>query len=419
MSQILDEIKNKQQTSVLNATVIVAALGYFVDVYDLILFGMVRISSLTDLGLSGDKLNSVGVDLHNWQMWGMMLGGIFWGILGDKKGRLSVLFASILTYSVANIANGMITSVDGYALWRFVAGFGLAGELGVGITLVAESMTKETRGYGTMLVASIGVTGAIVAAILTNYFHWRTVYYIGGGLGLSLLLLRISVIESEMFSHTKEQNIQKGNFFQLFSNKETFVKYLKCILIGIPIWWLIGFLIIYASIFVKVSHIDTPLDFAKEQPVIIMLYYIGLTFGDILSGFVSQILESRKKAVLWFIPFMVLFSLIYFFVPIHSKTIFYTLCVLLGISSGYWAIFITIAAEQFGTNIRSTVSTTAPNFVRGAFVLLNYMLIACMYFFNNNLLLSVLIVGVITFGAALWALFTLPETFGKELDYTE
>ena len=270
-----------------------------------------------------------------------------------------------------------------------------------------------------MLVASIGVTGAIVAAILTHYFHWRTVYFIGGGLGLSLLLLRVSVIESKMFSHAQENEVAKGNFFQLFSNGTTFIKYLKCILIGIPIWWVIGFLILYATKFVKVSNISATIDFKAEQPTIIMLYYIGLTFGDILSGFVSQVLKSRKKAVLVFFPAMVLFSLIYFFVPIESKAVFFALCIALGVSCGYWAIFITIAAEQFGTNIRSTVSTTAPNFVRGAFVILNYMLVGFMLAFNDNLLVSVLVVGVLAFGAGLWALLTIEETFGKDMDYLE
>ncbi len=402
----------------INNIVLVAALGYFVDVYDLILFGMVRISSLTELGLKGESLDKVGISLHNWQMIGMMVGGIFWGILGDKKGRLSVLFASILTYSIANIANGAVETTFWYGVWRFVAGFGLAGELGVGITLVSESMSKEKRGYGTMLVASVGVTGAIVAAVLTNFLDWRTVYYIGGGLGLSLLLLRVGVIESSIYKNTEKSSVEKGNFFMLFKETKTLVKYLKCIIIGIPIWWVIGFLILYATKFVAVSNISTGLNYKAEQPFIIMLYYIGLTFGDVLSGMTSQWLKSRKKAVLIFYPIIIALALVYLFFPIKSPMFFYTICVLLGVACGYWAIFITISAEQFGTNIRSTVSTTAPNFVRGAFVLLNLLL----DFFNgylDNLLSSVLIVGVIVFGGAIWAIMTLPETFGKDLDYNE
>ena len=245
---------------VFNGAVIVAALGYFVDVYDLILFGMVRIKSLTDIGVNKVDIDSVGTMLHNWQFIGMMLGGIFWGVLGDKKGRLSVLFASIITYSIANIANGMVNSVEAYAFWRFIAGFGLAGELGVGITLVSEGMSKENRGFGTMLVASIGVTGAVAAAILTKLLDWRVVYYIGGGLGIVLLLLRIKVSESGIFKHMNESDSSKGNFFQLFSGKSIFLKYMRCILIGAPIWYVIGFLIMYVSKYIKLTNMSQTMD---------------------------------------------------------------------------------------------------------------------------------------------------------------
>jgi putative MFS transporter len=410
-------MSTKVSSNLLNATVIVAALGYFVDVYDLILFGMVRISSLQELGLSGKDIDIIGLKLHNWQMWGMMLGGIFWGVLGDKKGRLSVLFASILTYSVANIANGMVQSIDAYAFWRFIAGFGLAGELGVGITLVAESMSKEQRGYGTMLVASIGVTGAVVAAILSKLVDWRMVYYIGGGLGLMLLLLRISVMESTIFESVKnDESIQKGNFFHLFSNRKIFFKYLKCILIGVPIWYTIGFLILYASRFTKLTHISSTIEI--DQPMIIMVYYMGLTIGDLLSGVVSQLLKSRLKAVFIFIAMTFVGCLIYLFAPIHSQFLFYVICFSLGLACGYWAIFITIAAEQFGTNIRSTVANTVPNFVRGALVLLSFLLSGFISLIGNEFI-SLLLVGVVVFGIALLSLFNLEETFNKDLDYTE
>jgi len=409
--------KSALKTSdLLNATVIVAALGYFVDVYDLILFGMVRISSLTELGLKGKELNEVGLQLHNWQMGGMMLGGIIWGVLGDRKGRLSVLFASILTYSVANIANGFVQSVESYAFWRFVAGFGLAGELGVGITLVSEGMSKEHRGYGTMLVASIGVTGAVVAAILSKLVDWRMVYFIGGGLGMILLVLRISVMESGMFTSMKDTEVSKGNFFHLFSGKKIFLKYLKCILIGVPIWYTIGFLILYASRFLSLTNISK--DIVIDQPIIIMVYYLGLTLGDILSGVISQILRSRIKAVFIFITATFVGCLVYLFAPIPDQNWFYVLCFMLGISCGYWAMFITIAAEQFGTNIRSTVANTVPNFVRGALVILTMMLSGLLLLIPDEFI-SLLIVGAIVFGVAMVSLLTLDETFGKDLDYME
>jgi MFS family permease len=414
----MDLQKGFKFKEVFNGAVIVASLGYFVDVYDLILFAMVRKSSLIDLGITGENIDIIGRQLHNWQFWGMMLGGIFWGILGDKKGRLSVLFASIITYSVANIANGMINSVEAYAFWRFVAGFGLAGELGVGITLVSEGMSKENRGYGTMLVASIGVTGAVAAAILSKLLDWRIVYYIGGGLGIALLLLRIKVVESGLFNHMNESKADKGNFFQLFSNTKIFTKYLKSIMIGIPIWYVIGFFIMYASKFVKLTNIskEIPIDI----PMIIMIYYIGLTVGDIVSGMFSQYFKSRKKVVISFILLTLFFSLVYLFAPIQTLTMFYIECGLLGLACGYWAVFITISAEQFGTNIRSTVANTAPNFVRGMFVVMGLLLEFLEGIFPISMTLApILTVGVLAFGIALYSMFTLEETFGKDLDYIE
>jgi putative MFS transporter len=411
-------IKDFKFKEVFNGAVIIAALGYFVDVYDLILFGMVRIKSLTDLGVKGPDIDTVGIYLHNCQFIGMMIGGIFWGILGDKKGRLSVLFASIITYSIANIANGMISTVDAYAFWRFIAGFGLAGELGVGITLVSEGMSKEHRGYGTMLVASIGVTGAIAAAILSKLLDWRMVYFIGGGLGIVLLLLRIKVSESGIFKHMDESGTSKGNFFQLFSGRKILSKYLKCIFIGTPIWFVIGFLIMYASKNVKLTNIspEIPID----TPMIIMVYYIGLTIGDIMSGMLSQYLKSRRVAVLAFIMSTLFFTLVYFFVPIPSLMLFYVTCGLLGLSCGYWAVFITISAEQFGTNIRSTVANTAPNFVRGMFFLMGVLLNFFIDLFPPHMTLApILTVGAITFGLALLSLYYLEESFGRDLDYLE
>jgi MFS family permease len=407
-----------KKTGIFNTAVIIAALGYFVDVYDLVLFSMVRIKSLNTLGFSGEALDSEGFNLHNFQMAGMLLGGIFWGILGDKKGRLSVLFASIITYSIANIANGFIGSIEEYYFWRFIAGFGLAGELGVGITLVAEIMPKETRGYGTMLVASIGVTGAIFAALASIFFEWQTTYIIGGVLGLALLLLRVSVFESGIFSKLKESTVSRGNFFSLFRSWDIFSKYMKCILIGIPIWFSIGLLIMYgATKFYKLNH--TIENLPEMQSYLVMIGYVGLTLGDLASGLLSQYLQSRKKAIFVFIALMMILSLVYLIaLPYVDKTGFYILCGLLGFSCGYWAVFVTVAAEQFGTNIRATVATTAPNFVRGAFVLIN---IAFVYFaglFTSNII-GAFAIGFICFSISLIALYYLGETFGKDMDYTE
>lgn len=350
---------------ILNAAVIVAALGYFVDIYDLLLFSIVRVPSLQALGYSGEQLTNHGIFLLNIQMVGMLVGGIFWGILGDKKGRLSVLFGSICLYSIANIANGFVTTIEGYSLWRLVAGIGLAGELGAGITLVTEIMPKEKRGLATTIVASVGVSGAVAAYFVAQFFSWEVCYFIGGGLGLSLLALRIGVRESAMFAKTLHQkHASRGDFLSLFKDAGRFLKYLKCIIIGVPLWFVVGILITLSPEFGKVLGVQGEVSAGAA----VACCYGGLVVGDILSGFLSQILKSRKKVVYVFLTLAVISVSAYFSLTGLSVTAFYFICFFLGLSVGYWVIFMTIAAEQFGTNIRATVTTTVPNFVRGAVV---------------------------------------------------
>lgn len=398
-----------------NIIVIVAALGYFVDIYDLILFSVVRKSSLESLGFSGTELLEKGVTLLNSQMIGMLLGGILWGILGDKKGRVSVLFASIIMYSIANILNGMITSFEAYKWMRFFAGVGLAGELGIGITLVSETMTKESRGYGTTVVASFGILGAVLAAFVGKYFgdNWQVTYYIGGIMGLLLLLLRIGVYESGMYKAVKERPIQKGNFFQLFNSKKRFLKYLSCISIGLPIWFVIGILITFSPELAAAFGVKEPISAGTA----VMYSYLGLSLGDLSSGYLSQLFKSRKKILLSFLILTTLFIIVYLFQKDSSGFFLYTMCFALGFAAGYWAVFVTIASEQFGTNIRSTVTTTVPNFVRGAVVPLtlsfNYLKE------SMGIVNSAIVVGVVTMTIAFFALLGIEETYGKELDYVE
>jgi MFS family permease len=399
--------------SLFNTTVLVSALGYFVDIYDLILFGIVRVPSLTVLGIKGDELIKVGVYLLNMQMAGMLIGGIIWGIWGDKKGRLSVLFGSIFLYSAANFSNAFVTSVDMYAILRFIAGVGLAGELGAAITLVSEVMTKETRGYGTAIVATIGVSGAIGAAIVGEMFSWQTAYIIGGVLGLILLIMRIKMYESGMFKSLQTSNVGRGKFLSLFTSKDRFLRYAYCILIGLPIWFVVGVLITFSPEFGKVIGVSEPIVAGKS----IMFTYLGLIFGDFASGFLSQFMRSRKKVVGIFISFTSIFILVYLFIHGLSLTYFYTLCVILGFSIGYWAVFVTTAAEQFGTNLRSTVTTTAPNFIRGSVVPITLAFEALRH--SLGLVYSALVVGIICIVIALFALYNLKETFGRDLNFLE
>lgn len=410
--------------SALNKIIIVAALGYFVDIYDLVLFGMERVASLQEIltplypnaAERAAQVATIGSSLLSYQMIGMLIGGVFWGILGDKKGRLSVLFGSIIVYSLANLANGLIHDTFWYAVLRFVSGFGLAGELGAGITLVSESMRKEDRGLGTTIVASVGLFGAVIAGLTTILVdNWRISYFIGGGMGLLLLFLRIGVFESGMFSKLKEDtSVKKGNFFYLFSDLKLLFKYLNIILIAIPVWFVMYFLVQFAP---EMSKALGMTDGPTEGKIPIMVAYIGITIGDVVSGLMSQKLRSRKKVLFIFISLTLFFTIIYYLFAATNIYAFYTIVFCIGFATGYWAVFMSSASELFGTNIRATITTTAPNFVRGSVTL---MTIAHAYLKPNvGHVNSTLIIGGIIFVVAYIACYKLEETFSKELNYTE
>ncbi len=399
--------------SVFTAGVIVAALGYFVDIYDLLLFSIVRKASLESIGYSGAELEKYGLMLINIQMVGMLIGGVLWGMLADKKGRLSVLFGSIILYSLANILNGFVYDIPSYAILRFIAGIGLAGELGAGITLVSESLPKEKRGYGTMIVATIGVSGAVFAGIISRYLDWRSCYFIGGGLGLALLVLRISVYESGMFKKVMEQKVKRGNFLQLFSNRKIFMKYLNCILIGFPTWFTIGILVTFSPEFSTFLNIRGTIKGGDA----IMYTYAGITVGDFLCGLLSQLLKSRRKAIFIFLILTAIGFVMYFTADGTSATYFYATMVVMGIGTGFWAVIVTNAAEQFGTNIRGTVATTVPNFIRGSLPLMSiaYALLQLQF---TKLLSAEILAGIII-AISLWSLYQSDETYGKDLDFVE
>jgi MFS transporter, putative metabolite:H+ symporter len=419
---------NSQQSKNLNKLIIVAALGYFVDIYDLLLFGVERTQSLNEIlpiqfpGITESVLKnlnaSFGKLLLNWQMAGMLFGGIFWGILGDKKGRLSVLFGSILVYSIANILNGMIYSTDSYIILRFISGFGLAGELGAGITLVSESMSKEKRGYGTMIVATIGVFGAVVAGFMGEVItNWRYSFYLGGAMGLALLVLRIGVFESGMFHAVKsEASIKKGNILQLFSNKNSITKYLCVIFVTVPVWYVMGTLVLFAPELSELMGLPEKSISAGKS---IMFAYAGITLGDVASGLISQLLKSRKKAFTVFLSLTVIGVVLYFLFGGISITVFYSIVAFLGFATGYWAVFISTASELFGTNIRATATTTAPNFVRSSTILISIILNLIISVFCVDKLLATQITGVIIISIGFISLYFLEETFGKDLNYVE
>lgn len=395
-------------------TVLIGALGYFVDIYDLLLFGIVRTPSLRALGVPEDQLLSVGMHLLDMQMLGMLLGGIIWGVLGDLRGRKSVLFGSILMYSLANIANAFVPNVEVYAILRFIAGIGLAGELGAAITLVSEVMSKESRGYGTTIVASVGILGAVLASFIGDTFSWQTAYLVGGFMGLALLGLRAGLLESKMFAQMKAQGQKsKAGLHKILMKPKNLGRYVCCILIGVPIWFVIGILITFAPEFAEDLKVDGLVTGSKA----IMWAYIGLSLGDLASGVLSQVLRSRKQSILIYLTLTTVLIFVYVYQRNWTSSSFYGLCAMLGFAVGYWAVFVTVAAEQFGTNVRATVATTVPNFVRGSVLLITASFRGLLPEFGR--LNSALIVGCGCMAIAFAAWYFLSETYGKDLDYLE
>ncbi len=403
----------KQSISIFNIAVIVAALGYFVDIYDLLLFNIVRIPSLTSLGLNEEQANKSGEFIISIQMTGLLIGGIIWGIMGDKKGRLSVLFGSIVLYSIANIFNGFVHTVNEYALVRFFAGVGLAGELGAGITLVSELVHKDKRGISTSLVAGLGLTGAVVAYFISKEFDWRICYFIGGGLGLCLLILRVTVFESDLYKQVKASKIVRGNFTMFFTNGKRFKKYLFSILIGLPTWYVIGVLIAFSNKFGKEFGLTEKINPGKAT----MYAYIAISIADVLIGFVSQWLKSRKKALYIFYAITLLMLVLYFTQSHTNSSTMYWVIAGLGFGTGFWAIFVTMAAEQFGTNLRAMAATTVPNMVRGSLPLTILLFNFLQNYFSY--VTSGWITGAVVMALSITAAALSEETFGKDLNYVE
>ncbi len=408
---------SQKEPSIFNLAVVVAALGYFVDVYDLLLFGIIRVPSLASLGLTPDQVKADGEIILQWQMWGLLIGGIVSGIIGDKRGRLSVLFGSIVLYSLANIANGFVETVEQYKWVRFVAGLGLAGELGAGITLVSEIVPKAKRGVATSLVAGIGLTGAVLAYFMKELFDWRTCYFIGGGLGILLLLLRISVFESGLYNQVKTTSVSRGNFLSFFSSADRFKRYILGILIGLPTWFVIGILVTFSNDFAREFGIQEKIDPGKA----IMYAYAAISIGDILIGLLSQYLQSRRKALFVFYGITIAFMIAYFTLLWGgSAEQLYWICAGLGFGTGFWAIFVTMGAEQFGTNLRATAATTIPNMVRG---MLAIFILPLFKWFERQPSIGYVDAGIYT-GLIIMAITVVAaaltrETFHKDLDYLE
>jgi MFS family permease len=409
----------QKQYGIFSLPVIVGALGFFVDIYDLLLFSIVRRASFAELGVAEADMKTIGEGILIWQMIGLTIGGVLWGILGDKKGRKNVLFGSILLYSLATIANGFVTDIDQYSWLRFIAGLGLAGELGASITLTSEMLPKEKRGIGAAIIATSGVMGTI-AAYFIYYLsdeNWRLCYFIGGGMGIALLFLRVSVLESSMYDSTKKKmDVPLGNFFMFLNNRERFLRYLRAILIGLPVWYVIGILISFSDEFAKQFGIK-----GFDQPRALMLQYVALAFGDMGAGILSNIIKSRKKALLIFYGIVGFFIFLFFALKGGGSALnMYLLCMGLGFGSGISVLYITMSAEQFGTNLRATAAISIPNMVRGflpLIILLFQFLRGDVVF--NDYLTAAWVTGVIILLVGFVSVLYTRETFGTELNFVE
>lgn len=406
-------MKNSPYSALFRLPVIVSALGFFVDVYDLLIFSIVRVPSLQSLGYSEAEVSQIGTFIFNSQQAGLLVGGILWGIVGDKKGRLSVLFGSIIMYSTANIACGFVEDPNMYALLRFVAGMGLSGEIGAAMTLVTEIVPKEIRSLGPTLVAGVGYLGAGVAYLTQEWFDWRTAYFVGGGMGLLLLFLRIKVFESGLFLQVKEQGISRGNFLYFFSTWSRFIKYLRCVMIGVPTWFVVGILGTFGNEFGKALGIEEGISPGK----CVMFIYFGLTAGDFFSGPLSQWLRSRRKAIGYLMFCGAILAGIYLYGNVSTAVGLYVVCFLSGLCTGYIGLYLMMVAELYGTNLRATATTSVPSVVRGMAIPMTLAFQGFKPSFGT--LAGAALLGVICYGIALFSLTKTDETFGKELDFVE
>ncbi len=409
---------NQKQYGLFSLPVIVGSLGFFVDIYDLLLFSIVRKSSFKDLGVAAADMKNIGENIISWQMLGLTIGGIVWGIIGDKKGRRNVLFGSICLYSLATIANGFVTNIDQYTCLRFIAGLGLAGELGASITLTSELLPKEKRGIAAAIIATSGVMGTVTAYFvhfLSNE-NWRLCYFIGGAMGITLLFLRVKVLDSKMYDTAKNAQVKMGDFLMILTNRERLFRYLRAITVGLPVWYVIGLLISFSDEFATRFGI---INF--DQPKALMLQYVALVFGDMGAGILSNVIKSRKKTLLIFYGILTFFFVLFFALK-GGGTAFnmYLICMGLGFGSGISVLYITMSAEQFGTNLRATAAISIPNLVRG---FLPLILILFQFLRGNSMLNNYVtaawVTGVIVLGIGLISLFFTNETFGKELDFVE
>lgn len=393
--------------------IILAAAGYFVDIYDLLIFSSERVESLEEIGVPVQNMKSVALMLQNYQMAGLIAGGFIFGMLADKLGRVRVLFASILLYSFANLGNAFVTTVPVFAAFRFIAGLGLAGELGIALSWISESLQRNQRTIATMIVSAIGLCGGITAAIVSSLLHWQTSYIIGGLMGLLLLGFRITVQESELYKKTKHESLQKGNLIQLFSNKSQMARFTLCVLSGAPSFIFMSIYVTLAPEFATAFNITGKISVSHA----IMVYLIAFTVSDILCGLLSRMLQQRKAALLIYVMIQTLAVGFFFLVPPITSTDLYMRCVFLGFSVGYWGILITNSLEQFGTNIRATVATSTSNLIRG--ITIPATIVFSLVASSLGIIASGMIIGFSLIAISVISILLLEDKFENDLNFAE
>jgi MFS family permease len=420
--QVMNNMQSPDAKSTLEApmeawvwvTVVVAALGYFVDVVDLWLFSNLRVASLQDLGLVPQEVTDVGAFLLNMQQAGLLIGSVIWGVMGDRRGRASVMFGSIFLYSIGNILNAFVTSVPQYAALRFITGVGLAGEIGAGITLVCEILPTSKRGIGTTFVTGLGVAGAILAALMGKYLSWRTAFFVGGCMGLALFVLRVLTHDSGLFERMRaEAGVRRGSLFQLVRSRDRLIRFLSCIASGMPIYLTFSIFAVFSPELAPALGIHEPIPVAD----VMLCVSVGLTLGDVLAGLLSQLMRKRKMplVILVLLNCIVAVTIVS---EVFSTAFAYLILVgLLGLTSGYWACLITTAAEQFGTNIRATVTTMVPNLVRATAIPITIAFVELKSYLSIQN--TVWVVTTVVFACAFWGLSHLRESFHTDLDFYE
>lgn len=414
------ETKHKEQSIAL--LILVASLGYFVDAYDLIIASVVRSSAIVELGLAqvGTPEHTKYAQLFEYvQSAGILLGGIIFGVYSDKKGRKKALYYSIAIYSIANILNGLLSASvpfvgTVYCILRFICGFALAAELSIGIVMISETMKAKHRGYGTMIVVSFGILGAVLAAVLFEFIgiHWQTLYLIGGIAGVLLLIFRFSVKETNPFLDLENQESERGSWVMIFKNRRLLKILFNAILLGFPIYFFISIPIKFATDYGK------ELGLTIKGTIPIIVFYIAMSVSDIIANYLCQLFENRKKVLYFYLGLCTIsVFLLHFYPPTTPEQYFYLFSPLMGFASGYWALLITFTNEQIGTNIRSTYTTAVPNVVRSLFIPIQLLLTVLQPTFGTST--SVFYIGVLAVILALLGLYSLKETWGKNLKFID